>query len=149
MDHPVLMESKDNYFDHEYLLKSIWLGLVWLLAAVYPAILYAAATPRRDYYWDYWRWNWMTTGEWHAWQLVRIATGVEFGILSLLWLLSYIKKPDFQRIYYRAIAWIIPISWFFAFWALIAFIVGGTQRGGDLGWDIGYWLFYVIFEGAF
>ena len=91
----------------------------------------------------------MTSGEWHAWRLIKIATGIEFGILGLFWLLAYIKRPDMQRIYYRAIAWVIPISWFFAFWALIAFIVGGTQWGGDLGWDIGYWLFYVIFEGAF
>ena len=91
----------------------------------------------------------MTSGEWHAWRLIKIATGVEFSVLILFWLLAYIKKPIMQKIYYRAIAWIIPISWFFGFWALIAFIIGGTQWGGKIGEDIGYWFAYVIPEGCF
>ena len=48
MEHPTVMSEKDNYFDHEHVLKSVWLGLVWLLAATYPSILYAAASPWRD-----------------------------------------------------------------------------------------------------
>ena len=97
MEHPIVegKHGDDNYFYHEAVLKSVWLGLVWLLAASYPAILYAAAQPWRDQ-WRYgywWRYNWMTDGEWHAWRLIKIATGIEFGILILFWLLAYIKKP--------------------------------------------------------
>ena len=128
---PIVGEK--DYFDMDYMLKPIWLGLVWLALAVFPAIMYAAAQPWVD---------WISPLEWHAWRLIRIATGVEFGLLLLLWLLAYIKKPDFQRIYYRAIAWVIPFSWLFGFIAGWLFLFGGDQHWKYNGLDVMYWLFY-------
>ena len=53
-----------------------------------------------------------------------------------------------QKIYYRSIAWIIPISWIFCLWVMIAFIVGGTQLYGTLGHDLAYgFLMWVMVVG--
>ena len=38
----------------------------------------------------------------------------------------------------------IPGSWLFAFWALIAFIIGGVQEGGQIGFNILYWTIYSV-----
>ena len=76
-----------------------------------------------------------------------------------MWLLSYIKLDNrtIQKIYYRAIAWIIPLSWLFTFMMLIAFIVGGTQGytnllggygTGNIGPDIGIAFGFIIWIGG-
>ena len=80
---------------------------------------------------------------------MTIANGILFGLGPILfWLLAYIQKPIMQKLYFRVIAWIIPASWIFAFWTLIAFIVGGVQNGGNAGHNILYWFIYVIGFGA-
>ena len=68
----------------------------------------------------------------------------------MFWLLAYIRKEGgmFQRLYYRAIAWAVPLSWVFAVWALIAFIVGGLQEYGDLGMNLIWWIVYAILMGG-
>ena len=50
--------------------------------------------------------------------------------------------------YYRAIAWGIPLSWLFALWGLIAFIVGGTQTWGNIGYSIGYAIGFLVVLGG-
>ena len=79
--------------------------------------------------------------------------GNAFYVLTLFWLLAYIKapKPDriMSKIYYRAIAWIIPISWIFALWVFLAFLIGGLQFGGDIGPDMGYAFGYWIWTAGF
>ena len=124
-----------SYFDQDYKLKPIWLGLLWWLIATVPTIFYRAVRPG----WNGTGWG-LTSGEWHAWYVMNYGIGSVFWSLGIFWLLAYIKRDDriFQKIYYRAIAWGIPISWVLALWILIAFIVGGTQVGGSIGVDLGY-----------
>ena len=59
---------------------------------------------------------------------MEYGVGSLFWFLGIFWLLAYIKRDDriFQKIYYRAIAWAIPISWVLALWIFIAFVIGGT-----------------------
>merc|ERR1711920_694587 len=96
------------YYNQDYKLQAIWLGLVWFALGVMPQIIYSAARP-----WV--RQIGLTGGEWHAWRVMLYGNGNAFYVLTLFWLLAYIKapKPDriMSKIYYRAIAWIIPISW--------------------------------------
>merc|ERR1712060_1025227 len=47
-------------------------------------------------------------------------------------------KRVMQKIYYRMIAWLIPASWTF-----LAFLIGGTQRWGHLGHNMGWFFVYL------
>merc|ERR1711881_123736 len=53
-----------------------------------------------------------------------------------------------SKIYYRAIAWIIPLSWVFMVWTLITFIIGGLQTNGEIMWDLISWGTYVVVFGG-
>ena len=137
------------YFDQDYKLKAIWLGLLWFLIGTVPTIAYQAARPGYACVLGICSWG-LTAGEWHSWYVLEYGIGSVFWILGLLYLLAYIKRDNriFQKIYYRAIAWSIPISWILALWALIAFIVGGTEYGGNIGAAIGYGLGFVVTLGG-
>lgn len=138
------------FFDQDYKLQPIWLGLLWFLIGTIPSISYAAARPGYNcngFGWCGWG---LTSGEWHGWYVLEYGIGSAFWVLGLFWLLAYIKRDDrlFQKLYYRAIAWIIPISWVLALWAFIAFMVGGTQVGGNIGHDFGYIFgFWIVLAG--
>ena len=88
-------------------------------------------------------WNGATGGTNHAWMFTRVSSGLMFGLLWILSLTAYVKQRGMQKIYYRFIAWMIPLSWVAAVWALIAFIVGGVQEGGEIGKNIGAWFLYA------
>merc|ERR1712014_513817 len=137
-----------NFFDQDYRASSIGIGFVWFFMTIINPILFAAIRPNRECATVYGQkicvtgaW---TKGEKHAWNVVRIANGTFFGFLTLFWLLSYIQNRFMQKLYYRVIAWMIPSSWIFAFWSLLAFIIGGAQDGGEMGKDIGYWFLTTI-----
>ena len=102
------------YFDQDYKLQAIWLGLLWFLLGTIPTIAYQV------YFGTYSGGAWyLTPGEWHAWGVLRWGLGGAFWVLGVFWLLAYIKSVDgrlMQKIYYRAIAWVIPISWVLALW---------------------------------
>ena len=134
-----------SYFDQDYKLKPIWLGLLWWFTGIIPVIFFRAARPG----WSGLSWG-LTTGEWHAWSVMMYATGSVFGAMGTFWLLAYIKRDNriFQKIYYRTIAGGIPLTWVLALWTLIAFIVGGTQVGGNIGVDIGYGLGWWVLMGG-
>ena len=122
-----------DYFNTDERWWSIGMGLVWALIA----------SPMGYYMWSNPPNRWLTGGELHAWRVMRYGNGINFWIVSIFWLLSYIRKPDFQVLYYRSIAWGIPISWLFGFWVLLAFIIGGAQTGGEMGWDLLYAFLYI------
>ena len=133
--------SKDpNFFDQDYRASSIGIGFVWFFLTIFPAIFKASARQGRtcydagwnNYDWYYYGWceTWNTKGTTHAWNVMTTANGIFFGFTTTFWLLSYIHKRIMQKIYFRVIAWFIPASWIFAFWSLIAFIIGGVQHGG-------------------
>ena len=130
------------YFDQDYKLQAIWLGLLWFLLGTIPTIAYNVYVTTLSFGWV------MSAGEVHAWAVTRWALGDAFWVLGIFWLLAYIKSVDsrlMQKIYYRAIAWIIPLSWVFLLWILIAFIVGATQTWGStasIGFGIGMLVTY-------
>ena len=139
------VNGKDpNFFDQDYRASSIGIGFVWFFMTIINPILFAAIRPNKKCNaWTCWYNNW-TKGEKHAWNVVRISNGIFFGFLTLFWLLSYIHNRFMQKLYYRVIAWMIPASWIFAFWAFLAFIIGGAQTGGKVGRNIGYWFLSTI-----
>ena len=139
------VNGKDpNFFDQDYRASSIGIGFVWFFMTIINPILFAAIRPNKKCNaWTCWYNNW-TKGEKHAWNVVRISNGIFFGFLTLFWLLSYIHNRFMQKLYYRVIAWMIPASWIFAFWALLAFIIGGSQSGGKFGKDIGLWFLSTL-----
>ena len=101
------------YFDQDYKLQAIWLGLLWFLLGTIPTIAYNVYFSTYSGIW------FLTGGEAHAWGVLRWGLGDSFWVLGIFWLLAYIKAVDnrlMQKIYYRAIAWIIPLSWVFALW---------------------------------
>ena len=128
----------ETYFNQDYKLQAIWLGLDWWFISFMPLIMYAAGG---------WKHNW-SGGMWHAWGVVRWGQGTTFWVLGIFWLLAYIKgwERHWQKIYYRAIAWCTGFSWLFAVWYMIAFIVGSAQEKN--GWGILYWLLNWIFLGG-
>ena len=130
-----------DYFNTEYRAYSIGLGCVWTFTWIFPFIMYAIVNPNClscTY----------TAGTKHAWNTMRYTTLVEFGLLSVVWSLSYIRLKAFQKMYYRFIAWMIPVSWFFALWVMIAMLIGGSQDGGSVGRNaLHATLFWVITGG--
>merc|ERR1712110_985282 len=139
-----------SYFDQDYKLKPIWLGLLWWLIGTIPMIIFRGGSIGYDCI-GYSCISIMSTGEWHGWSVLQYATGSVFGAMGTFWLLAYIKTDSriMQKIYYRAIAWGIPLSWVLALWAGIALLVGGSQyphmvsgvteyNYNDIGYAIGY-----------
>ena len=137
------------FFDQDYRASSIGIGFVWFFLSIFPGILRAAIRPGRVCE-EVWGTKVcvtgaITKGTKHAWNVTTISNGLFFGFTTLFWLLSYIHKRIMQKIYYRVIAWFIPASWIFAFWSLLAFIIGGAQEGGKIGTNLGYWFLWVAF----
>jgi len=133
-----------NFFDQDYRPASIGIGFVWFFLSFWPGMLNAIVRQGRECAYGFCV-TWRTKGTNHAWNVAIISHSIFFGFTTLFWLLSYIHKRIMQKIYYRVIAWFIPASWIFAFWSLLAFIIGGAQKGGKFGQNIGYWFLYVIF----
>ena len=138
------------YFDQDYKLQAVWLGLLWWLISYTPAIAFNAARP--GWHCDglgYCGWTYLSAGAWHAWYVLQYGLGGDYALMGLFWLLAYIKRDDriFQRIYYRAMAWGTGLSWLFFLWSLIAFIVGGTQYRGEWA-GLGYWFGFAVFVGG-
>merc|ERR1712151_664216 len=130
-----------NHFDTDYRWQSIGLGLIWAFVQFLPYI-----------FWATYNGGGWTKGTRHAWRVMKWGTGLNFGQMTLFWLLSYIRKGKgmvFQRLYYRSMAWGIPFSWLFAFWVFLAFIIGGAQTGGEMGKNVLYWLMYWIILAGF
>ena len=140
----------DSYFNQDYKLQAIWLGLIWWFLGTIPLIIYNAWKPGYSCYHYVCTWG-LTDGEWHGFSVMQYGFGSAMDILGLFWLLAYIKQGKnriMQKIYFRAIAWVIPLSWVFALWVFIALIVGGSQLGGNMGRDVGVAFgFWIIVAG--
>ena len=139
-----------DYFNQDYKMQAIWLGLIWWFLSLIPTIIFRAWQPGYGWNGSYYYWG-LTNGEWHAWRVMMYGYGLSFGVLSGFWLLAYIKQGKnriLQKIYYRAIAWVIPLSWVWSLWAFIAFLVGGSQYGGQMGRNVGMAFgFWIITAG--
>jgi len=142
-------DGKDpNFFDQDYRASSIGIGFVWFWLSIWPAILFAAINPGKVCE-TYAGGKVCYTGAWsrgtkHFWNVMTISSGIFFGFTTLFWLLSYIHNRIMQKIYYRVIAWFIPASWIFGFWALLAAIIGGAQTNGKVGTNLGWWFLYIV-----
>ena len=108
-------EKDPNYFDTEYRAYSIGLGCIWFFTMIFPFIMHAIVNPKNK-----------TKGTKHAWDTMQYTTLVEFGLLTIIWGMSFIRLKAFQKMYYRFICWMIPVSWFFGLWVMIAMLIGGA-----------------------
>ena len=52
---------------------------------------------------------------------------------------------ELQMVYYKAIVWLMPATWFLALWVTISFIVAATEEGADVGLSILYFFIYDAF----
>ena len=77
-----------------------------------------------------------------AWYSFMYGTSGIFGFFTLFWALSYIRERIFQKIYFKAMVWGVIFSWALAIWITMAFIIGGTEPLGKIGWNILYALTY-------
>ena len=71
------------------------------------------------------KWNYPTGAAKAAVYLVEWGNVLVYGPLFLFSMLSFIKTDNriMQKLYYRVIAWSIPLSWVFVFTLLIVSIV--------------------------
>ena len=129
----------ETYFNQDYKLWPIWLGLVWWFASFAPLIVFAFR--------DSW---WLNGGTRFAWGIERWGVGTVFWVLGIWWLVAYIKDEGrkISKYYYRAIAWGIPFTWLFHLMATLGWFIGGFQDGGCIGWNIFSWLFTTIMIGG-
>ena len=86
-----MSEIFDNtYFDQEYKLQAIWLGLIWWFLGAIPIIVFRAWNP--GYYCSGFVCVWgLTEGEWHGFRVMQYGFGSAMDLLGLFWLLAYIK----------------------------------------------------------
>ena len=122
-----------GYFNSEYKLQAIWLGLTWFSLGFTPIIANGIASPGCAYETTSGITSYVcnTSGSFVAWDMSTFAVGSSFNTLGIFWLLAYIENEStriMQKVYYRAIAWIIPISWLLVLVTFILFIVGFTQE---------------------
>ena len=54
-----------------------------------------------------------------------------WGLLTISWLLAYIKKPWFQKAYYMSTSILTIISWVLALFVAGAFTYGGLVTGNE------------------
>ena len=120
-----LVEIVSDYFNTDYRAYSIGLGCMWLFTSIMPFVLQAAVKPGKECV-DRVCTTYKSSGTKHAWNVMKYTTLAEFLLLSGIWGMSYLKLKAFQKIYYRAIAWVIPSSWFFSLWVFIALLIGGS-----------------------
>ena len=127
-------ESDADFFNGSFKGGPIAISFMWFFNFLGPILYYMAFKPGTECFNVNLAsigkfggcWNGATSGTNHGWMFVRVSSGILFGLLWLFSLLAYVKQRGMQKIYFRFIAWMIPLSWIAATWALIAFIIGGT-----------------------
>ena len=137
-----------SYFNATYRAYSIGIGIVWTFAWITPFILQSVVRPGRTCVLGVCT-TYITGGTRHAWNVMRWTSFCEYGLLSIVWGGSYLHLKAFQKIYYRTIAWVVPISWGFALWIMLAFLIGGSQEGASLGQNFVHGLVWWLMLGGF
>ena len=138
----------EAYYNQEYKLWPIWLGLVWWFASSVPYITLEFRT--------WWYWNDATA---FAWNISRYGLSLVFWVLGIWWLIAYIKDENrlMSKYYYRAIAWGIPLTWLFWGMATLGFFIGSYQKrrwpggweyDGEPSMNFAYWLLLTLWVGG-
>ena len=136
--------TNESYFADEFLGYSVGTGIFWIIATVAPIICQEYwLKPESDYKdgdmiaWDYEEFYvsvnigylYPTVGLtlWTriAWQAMSYGSAGVFGLLTISWLLAYIKKPWFQKAYYMSASILTIVSWVLSLFVAAAFTVGG------------------------
>ena len=89
-----LEDGAEPYFNTTYRAYSIGVGVVWTFAWIMPFILRAAARPGRTCVLGVCT-TYITGGTRHAWNVMRWTTLTEYGLLSIVWGLSYLHLSAF------------------------------------------------------
>ena len=74
--------------------------------------------------------NMFTKAHKHAVGVLNVGSALIFGSLFLFSLFSWIQTDNrvMQKVYYRFIAWLIPMSWVLAVWIMVAAIWAASTQ---------------------
>ena len=89
-----LEEDGVPFFNSTYRAYSIGIGIVWTFAWIMPFILKAATRPGRTCVLGVCT-TYITGGTKHAWNVMRWTTFSEYGLLTIVWGMSYLKLKAF------------------------------------------------------
>ena len=141
-----------TFFDTDYRSQAAGVGMIWFTMTLIPHILWALLNPgnRCNYDTGYCDHE-LSAGAWHAWSVMKWGNGLNFGITTIFWLLGYIRNENrnFQKFYFRAIAWSIPLSWVISLWVFVAFLIGVTETKGNFATNSATTLIYLVFMAGF
>ena len=86
----------DGYFDQDFKLQAIWLGLLWFFLGTFPIIMFEIikVVKAGSTFGTMISWSYFSGGEWHAWYVMRYGIGPVFWVLGIWWLLAYIKTDE-------------------------------------------------------
>ena len=143
--------TNESYFADEFLGYSIGTGIFWLIGTLAPIICQEYwLKPASDYgvgdslliAWDYVEFEFSSTifiyptaglTLWTriAWMAMSYGSAAIFGLLTISWLLAYIKKPWFQKAYYMSASILTIISWVLSLFVAAALTVGGLVTDNE------------------
>ena len=66
-----------------------------------------------------------------AWMAMSYGSAAIWGLLTISWLLAYIRKPWFQKAYYMSASILTIVSWVLALFVAAAFTVGGLVTDNE------------------
>ena len=107
-----------SYFDDKYRGSTITAGLLWIFMSIYSVIVVRILKAVLE---D----DTQTSGTNYAMNILMIGNGALFGLLTAFWLLAYIHRQIWQKLYKHAVTWGMVLAWAILFSSLIAFILGG------------------------
>ena len=133
-----------EYFNKDFLIGPVFLPILWAIQIAAPFLAYRVAKPLKvcitypaGYIGQEICWDALKNSDYmylmkgptkHFVDMMYWANLGIFGLLFLFSCFSWIKTDGrgAQKIYYRIIAWMIPLTWVLAFWTLMAAIAGGA-----------------------
>ena len=140
------VQPNEVYFDNDYFGYTVGTGIFWIIGTVTPIIMMEFWLKSESFYkndssgiprnkaWDY---VVFTLGaykktqvygltEWTkiAWMAMGYGSAGIWGLLSLIWMLSYVKKPSYQKAYFKSLNILTIVSWILAIFVAAAFLVG-------------------------
>ena len=132
-----------TYFDQDYRGGAIGAVFIWFFMTIQPGVIslivqpYRACTKLNGGGKDCtspgdasFNWNLFTKAHKHAVAVLNIGATMIFGLLFLFSLFSWIQTDNriMQKVYYRFIAWLIPLSWVLAVWVMTAAIWSASTK---------------------
>ena len=141
------VQPNEVYFDDGYLGFTIGTGIFWIIGTITPLIMMEYQFKPASFYkyddngyprnkaWDYAITQvgpYITTAvygvtQWTkiAWMAMAYGSAGIWGVQTLMWAISYVKKPSYQKAYFISLKALTIVSWFLAIFVASAFLIGG------------------------